>query len=137
MSFPTPKFELKQAVYAVQKATQTEWKDCTFCNSTGILTGQDGSCVVCPRCYGKLGETKFKELKWIVNQIPMHIGQIRVEYTDKPWCMNLQPAPVQIQYMCAETGVRGGTLWSEDRLFATYEEAKDAAELLNVFGDGA
>ena len=43
----------------------------------------------------------------------------------------------EIHYMCKETGVGSGTLWSEEHLFATEDEAMAAATVMAVDAERA
>ena len=62
---------------------------------------------------------------------PMTIGQVRVSITDSPGVdgeeifSNFMPMKeTEEQYMCIETGIGTGTLYSAEMMFSTKEEAQ-------------
>ena len=121
-----PKFELGQKVYAVSSVNDTKrvHKECEVCNSTGLVevVGRDEK-FTCPVCEGRY-VTEHYGFKYVISYSKATIGNIKTcEYLKKYY--NAEP---EIKYMLKETGIGSGTLWNENRLFATEEEANEFCE---------
>lgn len=88
---------------------------CKICDSSGMIQIK-GESFTCPACHGRT-QTDYDNKKMYFtppNKTPLTIGQIRITQTG---------IETEVKYMCKETGVNSGTLYSEDRCFSTYEEA--------------
>lgn len=121
-----PKFEIGQKVYAVCNTSDTRQKhvECDVCNSTGYVKveGKEGN-FTCPVCHGRT-ETEHYGYKYVIAYKKATIGRIQItEYAKK-----YRSCKSVITYMLQETGVGSGTLWNEERLFATEEEANEFCE---------
>ena len=133
-----PKFELGQKVYAVKARTNTrqEHVKCEVCNSTGFveLKGIDDIPFVCPECRGKM-ETVHYGQEYMIAYSEATIGKISTEEYE-----NRYGYKSNVTYMLKETGVGSGTVWNENRLFATEEEALEFCDKYipsNRWGDEA
>lgn len=96
---------------------------CKFCDSSGKILIK-GESFTCPACHGET-KTDYDNKKMYFdppNKTPLTIGQIRFTKTRNE---------IEVKYMCEETGIRSGTLYSEDRCFGTYEEAMKFIEDAN------
>jgi hypothetical protein len=120
------KFEMGQKVYYVGGVSIKYEKihvPCNICDSTGEVEIK-GQTFKCPHCGGKYTED-YEHKKMYFSKpstVPRTIGQIRVKITE-----NKQ----EIQYMCKETGINSGTVYDENRLFATYGKALEFVEKAN------
>lgn len=119
------KFKINQKVYAVssKSVSKREHVKCDVCNSTGKvkITGRDDD-YVCPVCRGQM-ETTYDGFEYIISYPGASIGKVQTEeYAARYNCES------RVTYMLKETGVGSGTVWREDRLFATEEEAKEFCE---------
>lgn len=62
---------------------------------------------------------------YVISYYEATIGKIEIEeYAPK----YKERYKSEVKYMLEETGVGSGTLWREDRLFATYDDAKEFCE---------
>ena len=120
------KFEMGQQVYYVGgvhiKYDQIH-VPCETCDSTGIVKIK-GKEFECPQCGGETrADHEHRKMYFSKpSTVPRTIGQIRVKITGKKQ---------EIQYMCKETGINSGTVYDENRLFATYEAACQFVEKAN------
>jgi hypothetical protein len=113
----TTKFDLGQIVYPISQRQTKEIIPCLACGGKGIITLLDNTNCVCPRCYGDGGKSKWLCLEWYQDKCGV-IGSIKVSiYDDNP---NNED---EYRYMLDITGIGSGTLWPEDRLFSTYDDA--------------
>ena len=121
------KFKVGQRVFAVSNKSDSRQVHvkCDVCNSTGKVKveGRDEE-YVCPACHGRT-ETEHYGYMYVISYYEATIGKIEIEeyapkYKDR--------YKSEVKYMLEETGVGSGTLWREDRLFATYDEAKEFCE---------
>ena len=120
------KFEMGQKVYYVG-GVHVEYEQvhvpCEIYDSTGEIEIK-GHTFKCPHCGGKChNDPEHKKTFFSKpSTISITIGQIRVKITEKK---------KEVQYMCKETGINSGTVYPENRLFATYEEACQFVEKAN------
>ncbi len=77
---------------------------------------EDTKCFTCSRSYeGSLGYIPYNE--WQPTVIPLTIGEIYGFENGRA------------RYMCKETGIGSGTIYSEEKLFSTKEEAVASAKI--------
>lgn len=133
MKIEDTKFDIGQRVWPIQYHRTREVVPCDFCAGEGMFTGRDGSQRNCPaRCSS--GTTfHYTEERWHVGDGAITVGQARVQLTAEAYVDMYTPTRVDT-YMCGETGVGTGTLWREDRLFATWDEAVVEAERRTTAG---
>lgn len=127
--FPTPKFRIGEKVWHAWHSSRPEQHPCPDCLGTKVwaCTSPAGHTMEmrCPRCDRdnytdalRLGYTKHT---FGVRELT--IGSIQINtashYRDHP-----------VAYMCVETGVGGGSVYYENKLYATREEAETAQALL-------
>lgn len=122
-----PKFKVGQRVYAVSNKSDSRQihVKCDVCNSTGKvkIEGRKEE-YTCPSCHGRT-ETEHYGYKYVISYDGATIGKVEIqEYAPK--YKNTYKS--EVRYMLEETGVGGGMLWREERLFATHEEAKEFCE---------
>ena len=121
------KFKVGQQVYAVSNKSDSRQihVKCDVCNSTGKVKVEGRTEeYVCPACYGRT-ETEHHGCMYAISYCEATIGKIEIEEY-APEYKNRYKS--QVRYMLEETGVGSGSLWREDRLFATYDEAKEFCE---------
>ena len=123
----TAKFEVGQEVYAVSNISDTRTKrvECDLSNSTGKVkvNGREEE-YECPCCHGRM-ETEHYGYKYVIAYYGATIGKVSIEEYAKKYSRNNKS---RVTYMLAETGVGSGTIWKEERLFGTVEEAKESCE---------
>ena len=117
-----PKFELGQKVYAVTSKydNKEQHVTCDVCNSTGWVEIK-GLAYICPSCRGKM-ETVYSGFKYTIAYKEAEIGKIDMELYSKRYERQYKS---EVRYMLRETGVGSGSLWQEERLFATKAEAQE------------
>ncbi len=125
-TLPVPRYTMGQTVYAVEIADSEERVSCRDCNGTRkwdcTKPSGETTTIRCPTCmYG------YESRGWEVNQLGLKgsvreltIGSIRINTEDT----RLGP----VSYMCKETGVGSGTIWSEPKLYDSRADADAAIE---------
>lgn len=123
------KFNLNQKVYPICNYQKEVVTTCPTCDGIGEVTIADKE-YICPECYGSGTKTFVEPQKWqVINEYIGKIGKVAVElYVERYQKRNYED---QIRYMLKSTGVGSGTLWNEDDLFATIEEAQAECERRN------
>jgi len=124
---PTPKFKIGDTVYYASLHMETRQLPCPDCLGTQKWTATspagDTFDVDCPRCSSMVWRTHQSSLKyavWAPTVQPVTIGFIRASSA-------LVDRPGVVEYMESTTG--SGSVYSEDRLFKTTEEAVAAATI--------
>jgi hypothetical protein len=119
------RFQIGDLVFGVLTSVHHYWRVCPICEGTGRVkvAGHEEMTTYCPsgnvmgrgpKCSnGKIWEEAGKLFE--IRQL--HIGQIRVVVGFEP----------KVEYMAEETGIGSGSLWNESKVFATEEEAEEAA----------
>lgn len=127
MATITTKFSIGDVVYAAGTTTVRKQRPCPDCLGTRKWkavspAGQEYE-FGCPRCATRYLSNNDLSLDYSAhapNVERLTIGQVRTE----------TGPDAKVQYMCRETGIGSGTLWSEDRLYATDAEATEASDTL-------
>jgi len=112
------KYDLGQFVYTIRKCGSEKFVTCGLCGGTGnvVINGKERTC---PDCYGIGGNNEWVPEKWRVLE-RSHIGKVEVAlYTDATKGKN------RTVYMINSTGIGSGTLWDEDHVFLSDQEAQD------------
>ena len=136
------KFSNGDKVWHIWDEREKKFITCSFCQGSGHIVGKDGKERICPECYGKGGQYEYFAMKWQVQTL-LTIGQVRAEVTGEWEGSNdpggiewenykARPHSYEEQYMCRETGIRSGTLYDGNNLFATKEEAQAECDKRNV-----
>jgi uncharacterized C2H2 Zn-finger protein len=126
------KYAIGEIVYEASTTTVRKQHDCPDCLGTKKWKAQSPGGgeyeFSCPRCGGGFHSRDDLSLDYTrhvgtVNQLT--IGSIRIDTARKD----------PVDYMCRETGVGSGSIYSEDRLFQTREEAARHANYLAAAND--
>lgn len=121
MEFKT-KFHLNDEVYIITKHMTYKMEICETCNNTGYVQIKDKT-FKCPDCGGYTRRIQ-DSMKWELFEIPSgKIGKIIIESYANQYCKKDYHKQLTIKYMLDSTGVGSGTLWEEDNLCTSYEEA--------------
>lgn len=120
---PTPKFRMGQTVWHAGTTTTTEKHDCPDCLGQRKWVfkspaGYEGE-IECPRCNGR-GHLGLHSAGPSVARLT--IGMVRAS-TRAPYS-----GDDQVEYMCSETGIGSGSVYSESKLFETEDAARTEAE---------
>lgn len=133
------KFSNGDKVYTISRQVKDLTIPCPSCGGEGLFIGKDNNSFMCPTCRGRKYISKQDKPLWYVVG-PYEIGQVRVEITGEsegldPESMFMNYGPQKYkyieQYMCAETGIKSGTLYYANMLFATEEEAQKLCDERN------
>ena len=121
------KFQIGNVVYRAWSSYNAQWEKCADCGGTGevkVVTAKEEYQAPCPYCgmevygfHGVRGHVQVYAHRAYVERLT--IGQVTVQARKDEY---------KVEYMCEETGVGSGTIHSEERLFATREEALADAE---------
>lgn len=125
------KYNPNQQVWHVCSCPKEIREECPSCRGVGHLVGADGSKNSCSTCYGRRFVSEWEQN---VPQVfgPYTIGQIRIVYTEashrKSEFSNYgsRNRSIKVEYMMYETGVGSGTIYDEESLYQTKEEATQA-----------
>ncbi len=126
----TTKYDLKDFVYPIKQGGYDEFINCETCEGKGIINvNNTKKTILCPVCWGHRGHKKWKADKWYVcKESYGQIGKVVVEIYDKKY----HDGKKEYKYMLDSTGVGSGTLWYEDRLFASVEDAQAECNRKNL-----
>ncbi len=124
------RYNLGQIVYPINREQKQVKNPCPACLTIGYFKGADGTRHTCTSCYGKLTVSKFEPVAWQLYSAHyfLTIGQIRIQLTGEGEATHEQ----ETIYMCEESGIGGGTLWDEWRLYPTREEAQAECDKRNA-----
>ena len=139
------KYNLGDIVYPIHKTCEQIWIPCKSCGETGIITYNDGEQDKCPKCWGEKGRVEWQSTKWmLIDNYPKEVKNKAIERGDHVWFPPFKIGQVrveqeknskEVQYMCVETGVGSGTIWNEDQLFLSKEEAQLECDKKNIIGE--
>jgi hypothetical protein len=123
----TTKFDLGQTVWALWNTRAERLVNCECCGNTGKvnITGKD---YVCPQCHGAGQHKVYDGDRWYV-QTSGRVGKVEpelYEHEDESSHKN------RVNYMLDSTGVGSGTVWREDNLAASHDEAKAECDRRNA-----
>ena len=118
------KFNLWDSVTAITLSKAPKFTQCDFCAGAGIVVGANQKESSCPECYGRKGNIEYEETAWNISSYGRYltIGRITIQQDKKEY---------REVYMCNETGIGSGTLWSGDILFSTVGEAQQVCDERN------
>ncbi len=125
-----PQYSVGHSVWFAGTSFRSERWPCPDCHGSKqwLATTATGEqiAVECPRCTSyssnRLPSLTHQIATTLVQRLT--IGSVRTDTSQTP--------KQQVQYMCLETGVGSGQLYSEDQLHSTQEQAKAAAEVLRT-----
>ena len=135
------KFNFKEKVYKIFHTTFSEWQNCLCCDGEAQITGKDNKKRCCPECYGNGGRRITTHRGYIVDPVPMTVGEIQIRKrcehigADQDNIFNNygnQKAFSEERYMCYETGIGTGTLWPAEDLFYLEKEAQKECDIRNL-----
>lgn len=125
------KFDLGQRVYIIQKSGQLIKRDCPACNGNGNIVNEKNFVFHCENCQGSGITETWYSTNWQIAYEKAKIGRVGVELYRETF-INRGSEKNRITYMVDETGVGSGSLWNEDDIFATKEEALEECEKRNL-----
>jgi hypothetical protein len=116
------KFDLGQEVWLVKEFPKHTTIPCSGCEGRGDILLADETTYRCPKCYGNKTRIDVAPVDWHADG-PMTIGNVRVSVFQSD-----DEHEDDRVYMCHQTGIGSGTLWREEDLFGTRQEAEAAAD---------
>ncbi len=114
------KFNFGDEVYAITTDRVDIYKECPACSGRGYFELDNGETSSCPKCDWRSGKirTGYK-VRWKINyDMPGIVQNIRLSLYISP------KHESERVYMLDKTGVGSGTLWKEENLFSTKEDAE-------------
>lgn len=124
------KFSVGDAVWHAGTTTEAKQHPCPDCKGEKkwkVISPAGGEyTTACPRCSAFFNSDREMMLTYTA-----HVASVRrltigsIQYNSHPGSYDHGA-----RYMCVETGVGGGSVYDEGRLFATEDEARVAAELI-------
>lgn len=130
------KYNIGDLVYTVIEKDAYRKIACKCCKATGKVL-IDGNDYTCPKCDGNSSHKVCSGRRFLVWESGV-VGKITTEHevnTDSN--SNMFTVDVnngigaEIKYMIDSTGIGSGTLWNEDRLFPSREEASAFCDVEN------
>lgn len=125
LGFPEPKFRMGEKVWCCWPSRRQVKVDCPDCLGKkrwkAITPAGEEFEVSCPRCsggYSTVTRLGYDEPEMCVREL--HIGSIEFRSTNE--------LGQQYAYMCRETGIGSGSVYYEDALYHTREEALIAGD---------
>ena len=124
------KYNLKDFVYPISQGGYDEFIKCETCEGRGIVNVNNTEKTIhCPDCWGDGGHKEWKADNWYVHEESCgRVGRIGVEIYDKKY----YDGKKEYMYMLDSTGVGSGTVWNEDCLFPSAEEAQAECNKRNL-----
>lgn len=105
-------------------------KNCPVCKDKGEIK-LNGTMYTCPECRGYTYHTEDGDMEWYIDDCQGKIGKIRAElYASK--YEGKYGNESEIRYMLDSTGIGSGTLWKEEDLFISLEEAQAECDKRNT-----
>lgn len=127
MSTYKTKFNMGDRVWIVSHHSFQRIVRCKPCGNTGkiVIAGEE---LICPKCSGRSTHAQYAGEKHYVAEFDTVVGKITVEHEQSRW---RDGPPIQVKYMVEATGVGSGTVWDEERLFASLEDAQHHCDQKN------
>jgi len=115
------KFGIGNKVVGISHYSKEVFIPCSTCDATGEIKVKDKK-FECPDCYGKGGRTEYKTKEWNVVNNEEILGCDNVIRID----IDVTREEVKIRYILGRKYSKSysGTLWDENDLFKTVEEAE-------------
>ena len=123
------KFNIGDKVTGISHYRKEVFIPCLTCDGIGEITIKDKN-FKCPDCYGEGGNTEYKTKEWnTANDEEGMSGYNNVIKID----IDITKEEVKIRYLLGRKYSKSysGTLWDEDDLFKTTEEAEAECERRN------
>lgn len=120
------KYDIGQRVWVIWRENNFVPDPCPTCKGKGrVHVVESAEEILCPKCYGRGTDRNGKghdHFRWVVKHNSI-IGQIDVRKTRYEDEDGVQHIKDEIRYMIEATGIGGGSMWPEEVLFASEEEA--------------
>lgn len=116
------KYNIGDLVYPIRNQQNKVHVVCPMCLDKGNITVNNFT-RICPECYGQR-QYKWLPTQWDVMYVDAsRIGKVKVE---------IFAETKETTYMIEATGIGSGSIWDEDTLFLTSEEAQEECDKRNA-----
>jgi hypothetical protein len=143
MNIETP-FDLGQKVWRIQNASNPHRKPCKVCEGTGMVTvPRREKQILCPDCNGRAWIKVYPPAQWnVMGEITIGmitaiaINKLKDEeketiFDNTGHYFKEGNTTFKFEYMCYETGLGSGSLYNDNWIFATQEEAQAECDRRN------
>ena len=116
------KINIGDKVIGISHYSKEVFIPCSTCDGIGVIIVKDKK-FECPYCYGKGGRTEYKTKEWnTANEEGIVSGYNNIVKID----IDVTREKTEIRYLLGRKYSKSysGTLWNEDDLFKTTEEAE-------------
>lgn len=122
---PVPKFTIGDHAFCGRVESTKRERECPDCKGTKkwkctTPAGEEFQ-IQCPRCTNSYGVPQLHYYEAAARIDALTIGSVRIDTS--------AIEGETVAYMCHETGIGSGSIWYENRLFATREEAEAQAAI--------
>lgn len=132
------KFGINDVVFLIRNQTEQYREPCAACSSRGFIVLDDKKERRCPECYGNGEFARHRPTKWRVIQT-LTIGKITAEAVnirkmgdfDNYGEYEEGSTEFETKYMAYESGIGSGSVYDEENLFRTEEEAQSNCDERN------
>lgn len=124
----TTKYSIGDTVWYVRDDLCEKVITCETCNDSKEVKIK-GDMFKCPNCVTSRNNNRWKRRHFVDGSST--VGSVRFELTRHKY----EPPEEKREYMLEATGVGSGTLWKEDLLFPSREEAQAYCDALNLLED--
>ena len=125
------KYNYRDTVYPISTRFET-FKiptNCPACNDKGKVE-LNGNNYTCPKCRGYTYREVEGDIEYYVAFSQGKVGKIDINIYD-PKYEGKYGNKSEIRYMLDSTGIGSGTVWEEDNLFLSREEAQAECDMRN------
>lgn len=126
------KYNYRDIVYPISTRFETLKipTNCPACNDKGNVD-LNGIIYTCPKCNGHTYHNEAGDIEYYVTFSQGKVGKIDINLYD-PKYEGKYGNKSEIRYMLDSTGIGSGTVWEEDNLFLSREEAQKECNNRNI-----
>lgn len=126
-----PKYALGQTLWTIHRVQREVRETCPVCTGEGRLAIA-GEMFACPKCHSARVLLRWDKASWSVTGRG-DVGCIDIRATSERFAESTRgEANPLIRYMLDSTGVGSGTLWNEECLWPSQEDAMAECARLNL-----
>ncbi len=119
-------YDIGQSVWTVQQRYEPVRNACKLCHGKGMVqvVGSE-KLAVCPECSGRGYFDDGVTYRWVLG-IHSVVGQVSIKAVKTG-----RTITTTVEYMLRDSGIGSGSIWNEDQLFLTQEEAESYCKRMN------
>lgn len=124
------KYNFGDRVFIISKGSYSKFINCETCLGEGKITiTPSNKIITCVTCHGMKGFKKYYYEKWgLYNPSSGVVGKIDIDY----YPHDQTEYKSKLRYMLDSTGIGSGTLFDEENLFPSLEEAQNICDIRNA-----